>query len=134
MTRRTGPSREVGGVKVYKRWSEWEENDTIEGIYGGKGHDATYDKPNYLIRLAYSEFTSGRKYKEGELFCMNSNGGLDLRMQDIQIGEYVRVTYTGRTPLPKGHKFAGKDSIQLLVEVIGDDAAPVDNSEDLDGI
>lgn len=123
----------VGGGK-YLAWKFWEEGDWVEGKLIGTSEDK-YNKTNYQIEvedsdLAYScenlvkdkdSKVTSLEIKKGDTLILNSMGSLDYKMQSVEVGQTVKVTYKGVTKLPEDHKFKNKDSHQVDVEVAESD-------------
>lgn len=122
--------KEVGGAKKYLPWKEWEAEDFVEGEFVGTSQD-NYDKTNYHIKLEDFQLPDDKGFAIGDTIGLNSNGSLDYKMESVKPGQVVRVTYEGEITLPKEHKFAGKKSHQVRVEIAEEDGS---KSSDLDSV
>ncbi len=130
--------REIGGSKKYRAWALWLEEDYIVGKFVGTSTDK-YGKTSWHIAVDETniEFDSAHGYTnqfnkwvpdveivEGETIALNSNGGLDHKMEQTEQGEIVKIIYNGMKPLTKG-PFAGKEchDVSVLVAEDGDEEA-----------
>lgn len=118
---------QVGGSKIFRPWGHWTEGDVIVGKFTGTSED-NYGNTNYDIEVEECEFDNPRiqtknkkgedvvyeSPKEGEIFCLNSCGSLDKAMDKCDIGDFIKVVYTGTVVLNKG-KFAGKEAHTMKV-------------------
>jgi hypothetical protein len=118
---------QVGGSMFYRPWGHWTEGDGVTGKFTGTSED-DYGNTNYHIEVEECEFgqerivTQNKKGqevvytapKEGDVFCLNSCGSLDKAMEKCDVGDVVKVIYTGTVQLKKG-KFAGKDAHTMKV-------------------
>lgn len=118
---------QIGGSKVFRPWGHWTEGDTITGKFTGTSED-NFGNTNYEVEVEECEFDQevvntltkkGDKQvlnapKEGEIFVLNSCGSLEKAMEKCDIGDVVKVIYTGTIVLNKG-KFAGKEAHTLKV-------------------
>lgn len=126
--------RTLGGAKAYRAWKLWEEGDQIVGKLVEIGED-TYGKPNYVIEIEEMNFEhipekeTHLKAEVGKRIGLNSAGSLDFKMNEVEIGQVVEITYEGVEKLPDNHKFKGKDCHQIEVVVLED--SDEDGYEDL---
>jgi hypothetical protein len=118
---------QIGGSKLFRPWGHWTEGDSLVGKFTGTSED-NFGNTNYDIEVEECEFererivTQNKKNeavtyvapKEGEVFCLNSCGSLDKAMEKCDIGDTVKVIYTGTVILNKG-KFAGKEAHTMKV-------------------
>lgn len=104
--------RKVKGSRTYKKWSEWELGDFVVGKFIEQGQDQ-YKKNNYIVEVIETSFED---VKVGSNLCLNANGSLDYRMEDLDIGTIVRVEYEGEDVLEKG-PYKGKKFHKVSVEV-----------------
>jgi len=128
--------REVGGSKSYKAWKEWSVGDRVVGEFTGQSTD-NYDKPNWHIKVEEIDMqepidSRGGAIVVGSTLGLNSNGSLDFKMQDVEVGELLEITYEGMTVLPDNHKFKGKDSHQIKLEVILDEGEEDEDEEEVE--
>jgi hypothetical protein len=129
---------QLTGSKVFRPWALWEEGDVIIGSLIRISED-DYGKPNYEISVMEVDFAQDEasyKNKKGqevicktpginEVFVLNSNGSLDRAMENVEVGDVVKVIYQGVDTLKKG-KYAGKEFHKLDVFF-----APGENSKDM---
>lgn len=130
--------KKVKGERIYKKWAEYEVGDYVVGKLTEVGEDQ-FKKANYIVEVIE---TSLEGVAEGKNLCLNSNGSLDYRMEDIEIGSVIRVEYTGQIEMEKGPfkgKMAHTVDLQVAtdVEVREEDLPPAveeDEEEDEDGL
>lgn len=84
-----------------------------------------YEKPNWLIEVEEAVFADEDEAEKliGKQIGLNSNGQLDKAMEKVEEGQYVQVTYNGKSEIEKG-KYAGKEAHLVgvdLVEVEGEE-------------
>jgi hypothetical protein len=120
----------IGGAKIYKPWKDWSVDDFIIGKFTQQSID-NYDKPCYHIEIEEFNLSSpkcykGSEIKVGTLIGLNSCGSLDYKMEEVEIGQTVEITYMGTETLPDNHKFKGKDSHQVDVAVLEDEEEGLD--------
>lgn len=118
---------QVGGSKIFRPWGHWTEGDVIIGKFTGTSED-NFGNENYDIEVSEVEFDQKRiQYKNkkgedsvleepkiGDIFCLNSCGALEKAMEKCDIGDIIKVIYTGTILLNKG-KFAGKEAHTMKV-------------------
>ena len=112
--------RKVKGSSKYKAWKEWEEGDYVIGDYEDKGTDQ-FGNPSYRLKIIE---TTLEGVEEGDTFTLNSNGSLNYKIEDVEIGSVIRVEYCGEDILdnPKS-PFNGKTFHKVELEVA--DGAPI---------
>ena len=90
--------------QTYFKYNECKKNQVLcEGIFDKEGEDK-FGNPSWHIR------------GEETVYVLNSSGHLNYQMrEEASLGDYLRVTYSGKTKLTRG-KFAGKESHQFTVE------------------
>lgn len=115
-----GRLKEIGGQTAYKAYKTWEEGDYVEGEYLGIIGRDKFNKPKYGVRVTDYQFEDGHKIKVGERFSINSCGGLDIKMEDIDEGMQVRWEYAGQAEIQKG-KWAGSMAHNVKVFVLDDE-------------
>lgn len=118
---------QIGGSKTFRPWGHWTEGDSITGKFVSTSED-DYGNTNYEIDVEECDFdqevinTKNKKGNDvtyskpapGAVFCLNSCGSLDKAMEKCDIGDVVKVIYTGTVVLTKG-KFAGKEAHTMKV-------------------
>lgn len=118
---------QVGGSKIFRPWGHWTEGDTLQGKFVSTSED-NFGNTNYELEVEECEFDQERIVtktkkgeesvllapKEGEIFCLNSCGSLEKAMEKCDIGDVIKVIYTGTIILNKG-KFAGKEAHTMKV-------------------
>jgi hypothetical protein len=83
------------------------KGDTVEGTYIRQGKDK--------FGGVTHEF---RDSEEDVVHVLNSSGHLNYLMDEYaDYGDYCRITYLGKTKLPKTSKFAGTDSHNFEIEI-----------------
>lgn len=103
----------VKGASKYKPWSKWEVSDFIVGKYVSDSVD-NYGKPNYRLEVLEANFKAKDHPAPGEAFTLNSCGSLDSAMEEITIGDVVKIIYKGRDKMTKG-PYKGKEFSVLEV-------------------
>ncbi len=114
--------RTVSSVMAqYKKWNEWKEGEFIIGEYI-KSVEDKYGKPNWLIKIDEAGFTSKKDIAkfEGKIIGLNSSGGLDRAMEQVEVGEMVQITYEGMEQM-NGGPYKGKDKHLHDVQVVVDE-------------
>lgn len=95
---------EIGGQKVYLKYSECEEGQVLcEGIYKRQGIDKTYGKPYWEVQD-----------EEKGLVHLNHAGQLEIKFEELKVGDQIQVTFMGKQRIEKG-PYAGKDANQFKV-------------------
>lgn len=112
----------VMGQSSYKSWAKWESGDFLVGKYLSAGEDS-FGNPNYKVEVIEAQFDDGSAPKVGSNFSFNSSGTLKKAMEEIEVGDIVKVIYKGQGVIPKG-KFKGKSFHEMEVLV-----APKENTE-----
>jgi hypothetical protein len=120
--------------KKFYQYKNLKDGETFEGTYVKVGKDK--------FGGITHEF---RDAEEDVIHVLNSSGHLNFLMREhAQLGDYCRVTYKGKTELPKSSKFAGKESHNFDLEIDPDrsvraeptapteDLAPSDAANDLE--
>ncbi len=105
--------RKLGGRK-YLKWSDWNPGEYIVGKYI-QSYEDQFGNENYEVQIIEAE-VEGIELKEGDLFGLNSCGGLKRNMEDVAYGSYVQVTYNGKGVMEKG-PFKGKPFTDVSLEV-----------------
>ncbi len=114
----------VKGERIYKKWNEWEVEDFVVGKLIEVGEDQ-YKKANYIVEVIE---TSLEGVEVGKNLCLNSNGSLDYRMEDVEIGTIIRVEYEGEGVMEKG-PYKGKKFHKVDLQIAVADSSEED--EDL---
>lgn len=94
--------RSSTGAMMFKKWAEWEKGDIIVGKFL-KTREDNYDKTNYIVEPLLEECKCSfideleAAVESDKTFNLNYNGSLGFQMEDmdVQVGEYVRIEYTG---------------------------------------
>lgn len=123
------------GSKTYLSWKNWEIGEYILGKFVNESTDK-YKKPSYEIEIIETNLdrkavkggtVEKHEYKEGEMFALNHNGSLGWRMGDVEIGDIIRVEYTGLEAIEKkGHDYEGSDFHSVDVQIAIDAPAPAE--------
>jgi len=121
--------KEVGGNIVFRKWTDFKQGDTIEGLYKGRGKTDAYGKQAYLFDVTFCSFD---KSFEGKTLGLNQMGNLDSKMANVQEKDYIMMSYEGKYKLEKG-PFKGKEAHNvkvLIADSEGNDSPSVDFSQD----
>lgn len=107
--------RTVLGQSSYRAWKNWEAGDFLVGKYVSQAEDS-FGNPNYKVEVIEAFFEEGETPKAGSLFTFNSSGALKKSMEEINVGDIIKVIYKGEDVVTKG-KFKGKKfhSMEVLV-------------------
>lgn len=127
--------RTIGGSKAYRNWSLWRDGEYILGKFTGTSTD-NFGKENFHIEVMETNVvfdpehhyipTRGknkgkkvfdREIEVGKVMALNNAGSLAYKMESVNEGEVVRVTYAGTDTLPEDHQYAGSDFHLIEVEV-----------------
>ena len=120
-----------GMSKVFRKWGDWDTDDQVVGKFVAT-HEDNYDKTNYVIEVIQAEFAddSGEEFT-GKNLVLNSSGTIDKAFEEVTVGEFVQVTYLGKSEILKG-KYAGKEAHNMEVIVIEDPDAPEVDEEEVE--
>lgn len=118
---------QLSGSKVFRPWGHWTEGDTFIGKFSGTSEDnfgntnyefeteeVEFDQPSIKAKSKKGETVVLDAPKEGEIFVLNSCGSVEKAMEKCDIGDVIKVIYTGTVTLTKG-KFAGKEAHTMKV-------------------
>lgn len=107
--------RTVMGQSSYKAWKNWSEGDFLVGKYISESED-NFGNPNYKVEVLEANFEDGTTPKPASVFTFNSSGTLKKAMEEINVGDIIKVIYKGEDVVTKG-KFKGKKfhSMEVLV-------------------
>lgn len=119
-----------GGRSIFRKWNEWEEGDYIIGKYVGMKED-NYDKPNWMVQVEEAVFADEEEAAKlvGKQIGLNSNGQLDKAMEKVEEGQFVQVTYNGKSEIEKG-KYAGKEAHLVGVDLVEEDDGSTEEEEE----
>jgi hypothetical protein len=107
--------RTVMGQSSYRPWKNWASGDFLVGKYVSESTDS-FGNPNYKVEVIEAKFEDGNEPKAGSTFSFNSSGALKKSMEEISVGDILKVIYKGEDTVSKG-KFKGKKfhSMEVLV-------------------
>jgi hypothetical protein len=110
-------TKTLSGQQSYRKWSDYSEGDTMVGEFVGI-HVCQYKKNNVKLRILEANFKdgSGDTYTD-KVLVVNHCGALENAMDEVELGEFIQIEYTGTTKLMKG-PFAGKDCHTVAVSVV----------------
>jgi len=123
--------RTVMGQSSYRSWKQWDIGDYLVGKYVSEGEDQ-FGNPNYKVEVIEAGFSEGEAPKQNSIFSFNSSGALNKAMEQVAVGDVIKVIYKGEETVTKG-KFKGKKfhSMEVLVAP-ANGSAPVTTSSDED--
>ena len=124
--------KKVSGGGLYRKWSDWQEEDYVIGKYVKSGEDQ-YGNPSWSLTI-YDAEMSDKKFAKSILektLILNSAGQLNKAMEEIELGEIVKVTYKGTSKIEKG-KYKGKEAHLHDVEIMHEDGAEEEVNEEDD--
>ena len=116
---------EVGGNRVFKPWKEWNEGEYVSGKYLSQSEDK-FGNPNYAVRIGETNIEG---LEVGETLVLNSNGSLNYKMEEVEVGAEILAEYTGMMKLEKG-AFTGKDCHTVKLLVAEADGVEADEDDD----
>jgi hypothetical protein len=99
-----GSVKPTSGVPSYFRgWKEWEEGDTLVGVYHST-YETEFKKqkqPNFRFKVLECNFKVTDKDGKtvdpvGKILTLNSAGQLNKFMKNVEIGMVVIVPYAGK--------------------------------------
>lgn len=126
--------REVGGLRNYQGWKDWNVDDSVEGKYLESGTQETRYGEQYWhdIEVIKADFPLKN---EGVALRLNGVGSLDSKMEKIAVGSKIKVIYMGKKDLEKGN-YAGNSfhDVKVLVAEDAKPAAKEDDDMDLSGL
>lgn len=133
MAKRVFKSRKKlsGGPSSFRKWDEWEEGDVLIGKLVGQRED-NYGNPSWQVEVEEAQFM---KKKEGaalagKTITLNSAGQLNKALEQVEEGQFIQVTYNGKSRIEKGI-YKGKDAHLIGVELLEEDDGS-DDSEEID--
>lgn len=122
--------RTVMGQSSYKAWKNWSEGDYLVGKYISQSEDQ-FGNPNYKVEVIEAQFDDGTTPKPASVFTFNSSGTLKKAMDEVSVGDIVKVIYKGEDVVSKG-KFKGKKFHSMEVLVAPSNNAPATTTVDED--
>lgn len=123
--------RTVMGQSSYRAWKNWDVGDYLVGKFISQGED-NFGNPSYKVEVIEAGFENADVPATGSIFSFNSSGALNKAMEEITVGDVLKVIYKGEDTVTKG-KFKGKKfhSMEVLVAP-ANGSAPVSTSSDED--
>ena len=123
--------RTVMGQSSYRAWKNWDIGDYLVGKFVSQGED-NFGNPSYKVEVIEAGFENADAPATGSIFSFNSSGALNKAMEEISVGDVLKVIYKGEDTVTKG-KFKGKKfrSMEVLVAP-ANGSAPVSTSSDED--
>jgi len=91
MSKREFNFKQSKGARKFLTWAKWLEGDYLIGTFKQQLTDQ-FGNPSYTVEVIE---TSLEKVEEGDLFGLNSNGALNYKMGDVEVGSVIRVEYEG---------------------------------------
>lgn len=119
------------GQSSYRAWKNWDIGDYLVGKFVSQGED-NFGNPSYKVEVIEAGFENADVPATGSIFSFNSSGALNKAMEEITVGDVIKVIYKGEDTVTKG-KFKGKKfhSMEVLVAP-ANGSAPVSTSSDED--
>lgn len=122
--------RTVMGQSSYRAWKNWAAGDYLVGKYVSESVDS-FGNPNYKVEVIEAKFEDDKQPKAGASFSFNSSGTLKKAMEEVSVGDVIKVIYKGEDVVSKG-KFKGKKFHSMEVLVAPSNGTPVKTEEDQD--
>jgi hypothetical protein len=120
--------RTVMGQLSYKSWSKWSAGDFLVGKFQSSGED-NFGKANYKVEVIEASFDDEEVPAVGSIFTFNSSGALDKAMEEVTVGDVIKVIYKGEETLTKG-KYKGKKFHSMEVLVANSSTSPKETGQD----
>ena len=104
-------------------WKEWNSGDFVIGEFDNIDNTDKFGNLIYGIKVNSSSFDAA----VGSVVHINSGGNVKNLMNEVSLGDIIKVTYKGKAKITKG-KWTGTMTHDISVEV-SDDSSKL--SEDL---
>lgn len=107
--------RKLGGSANFvkaKGWKEFNIGDYVEGEFDNIDHQDKFGNLIYGIKVSASSFNA----PVDSLVHLNSGGNMKNLMNEVSLGDKIRVTYKGKAKITKG-KWTGTETHNIEVEV-----------------
>jgi hypothetical protein len=117
--------RKLGGSANYVKamgWKQWNKGDYIVGEFDNVDHQDKFGNPIYGIKVDKASFP----VTSGELIHINSGGNLKNLMNEVSLGDIIKVQYNGKAKITKG-KWTGTETHDIAVELFEDSSKPSDD-------
>ena len=134
--------RVIAGKEFLKprKWQEWAVDDYIQGEFVGELDKDKYKKPIYGIRvdgvadakICFKDEKAHTGKKDG-VVPLFPNGGLLMQLSKASIGDFVKITYSGKAKIKKG-EWAGEMAHSVTVEIDGYSNEEESEEEGLDNL
>lgn len=127
--------KEVGALRNYHGWKDWNVDDAVEGKYLESGTQETKYGEQFWHDIAVTKADFPLKH-EGIALRLNGAGSIDNKMETIAVGSKIKVIYNGFNKLEKGN-YAGTRFHDVKVLIATEDAkanAVEDDEMDLGGL
>jgi hypothetical protein len=122
--------KEITGSRQYRPWKKWNPGDEFVGVYKEQKED-NYGNPSYIFEVISTAFSKKEdNLNPGMVAGLNSSGGFNVKMDQVNVGDTVRVLYNGVIILTKG-KYKGARSHSINVGVGAKDITTEDAGADL---
>lgn len=119
-----------------KKWEDWTVGDFVAGVFLRAKEVDLYGKPIYEIKVAEKKITGADPTiltgDKAGIMPLYNNGALAYQMDQLEEGDFVKVTYNGMAKTSNG-KFKGKPCHNIevqsdrLLEEDGAEAESADN-------
>lgn len=124
-----------GGIKNFRKWSEWEEGDVMVGKYLNSEKDTRYGGMNRVFEVIEANFLDKNgKSLEGQQLSLNKNATIDrvFKEHTPKPGTDMQITYNGKEEMTGGD-YAGQEKHVIEVILGGEDyQEEVENEEEED--
>ena len=102
-----------------KKWEDWSVGDFVEGTFVRAQETDLYGKPIFEIMATDSKFTGVNPTiltgEKAGIVPLYNNGSMAFQMDQLEEGDFVRITYQGMAVTSKG-KFKGKPCHNIEVQ------------------
>jgi hypothetical protein len=115
-----------GSFVKARGWKDWKNDDFVIGEFDNVDHTDKFGNLIYGIKVQESSFDAVK----GSVVHINSGGNLKNLMNEVSLGDVIKVVYKGKVKIPKG-KWTGTMTHDISVLLLEDDGKPATTSEDL---
>jgi hypothetical protein len=105
-----------------RQWKDWKAGEYLVGEFDNVDHKDKYGKVMYGIKVIENNFGAA----PGSLVHINVAGNLHNDMEQVSLGDTLKITYEGKVKIAKG-KWAGQLTHAIKVEVAADDTKTADD-------
>jgi hypothetical protein len=123
-----------GTKSEFRAWKEWSEGDYVIGqLIGTNQNKKNKSKKDWIIKVEDAEFEDSKLARElvGKNLTLNTAGQLDKGMDQVEIGDLVKVMYNGSAEM-QGGDYKGEMAHNMEVSLVEEESDDSEDDEDLD--